>query len=79
MVYTVASWGFVRFPGLIFSLDLDGIIWLLTVKLAFWIIGFLLGALFLILAVALGMILSVFVYPFALGINIRHPEKTDEF
>lgn len=79
MVYTVASWGFIRFPGLIFSLDLDGIIWLLTVKLAFWIIGFLLGALFLILAVALGMILSVFVYPFALGINIRHPEKTDEF
>ena len=51
----VASWGFVRFPGLIFTLDLDGIIWLLTVKLLFWILGFILAAAAFIGATLLGM------------------------
>ena len=66
MMLEIFSWGFVKFPGLIFTLDLDGIIWLLTVKLVFWIIGFLLATLVGLLAVALGLVLSVFVYPFAL-------------
>lgn len=35
MVLEIFSWGFVKMPGLIFTLDLDGIIWLLTVKLLF--------------------------------------------
>ena len=75
MIVEVFSWGFVRFPGLIFSLDLDGIIWLITVKLLFWVLGLLLATLFGILAIALGLILSVFVYPFALVKNIRNGEE----
>ena len=71
MVLEVFSWGFVRMPGLIFTLDLDGIIWLLTVKLLFWILGIILAILCGILAIALGLILSLFVYPFALIKNIR--------
>lgn len=71
MILEVFSWGFVRFPGLIFELDLDGIIWLLTVKLAFWIIGLILAVIFGILGVILGLLLSVFVYPFALVKSIR--------
>lgn len=74
MVESVASWGFVKFPGLIFSLDLDGIIWLLTVKLAFWILGGIIAVAFLLLAAALGIAVSVFVYPYALSKNIKHPE-----
>ncbi|MBP5308354.1 MAG: helix-turn-helix transcriptional regulator [Clostridia bacterium] len=74
MVESVASWGFVRFPGLIFSLDLEGIIWLLTVKLALWILGGIIAIAFLILAVVLGIVLGLFVYPFALSKNIKHPE-----
>ena len=77
MVLTIASWGFVKFPGLIFSLDLDGIIWLITVKLAFWIIGFIIGAVFLFGGVALGLVLSVIVYPFALQKNFESPELTE--
>ena len=76
MIAEIFSWGFVRFPGLIFTLDLDGIIWLLAVKLLFWVIGFLLAALFGLLAIALGLLLSVVVYPFALGKNIRNGEET---
>ena len=75
MIAEIFSWGFVRFPGLIFTLDLDGIIWLITVKLLFWVIGFLLATLFGILAIALGLLLSVFVYPFALVKNIRNGEE----
>jgi len=72
MVSGVFSWGFVRMPGLIFTLDLEGIIWLLTVKLLFWIIGIVLAALTGILAVALGLVVSLFVYPYAIIENIRH-------
>ena len=71
MVGEICSWGFVRMPGLIFTLDLDGILWLLTVKLLFWILGILLAILCAILAVTLGLLISVFVYPFALVKNIR--------
>ena len=49
-----------------FTLDLDGIIWLLTVKLLFWILGIVLAILFGVLAIALGGIISIVVYPFAL-------------
>ena len=66
MVLEIFSWGFVRMPGLIFTLDLDGIIWLLTVKLLFWVLGILLALLCGILGVVLGAVLSVVVYPFAL-------------
>ncbi len=72
MICEIFSWGFVRMPGLIFTLDLDGIIWLLTVKLLFWILGFVLAALCGILAITLGLVVSVFVYPFAIYKNIKH-------
>ena len=71
MVDEIFSWGFVTMPGLIFELDLDGIRWFLTVKLLFWILGFLLAILCGILAITLGMVVSLFVYPFALAKNIK--------
>lgn len=78
VVETVFGWGFVQMPGLIFTLDLDGIIWLLTVKLLFWIIGFCLAAAFGILAVLLGAVFSIFVYPFAIVKNFRsNPEEIE--
>ena len=66
MVLEIFSWGFVRMPGLIFTLDLDGIIWLLTVKLLFWVLGILLALLCGLLAILLGAVVSIFVYPFAI-------------
>jgi hypothetical protein len=72
MMLEIFSWGFVRMPGLIFTLDLDGILWLLTVKLLFWILVLILAVICGILAVALGFIVSVFVYPFAIYKNLKH-------
>lgn len=74
MILEIFSWGFVRMPGLIFTLDLDGIIWLLTVKLLFWILGFILAIICGILAVALGLIVSLFVYPYAIYKNVKNIE-----
>ncbi len=77
MVLEIFSWGFVRMPGLIFTLDLDGILWLLTVKLLFWVLGILLAILCGILGVVLGAVLSIFVYPFALYRAYRGKEMED--
>ena len=71
MVPEVFSWGFVRMPGLIFTLDLDGILWLLTVKLLFWVLGIFLALICGTLAIILGLIVSVFVYPFAIYNNMK--------
>lgn len=74
---SISSWG-IRMPGLIFSLDLEGIVWFLTVKLALFILGILGTVAMAILAYAIGGILSVFVYPFAIRKNFKHPEKNDD-
>lgn len=72
MVGEIFSWGFVRMPGVIFTLDLDGLLWLLTVKLLFWVLGILLAIVCGLLAVVLGAALSVFVYPYAIIANIKN-------
>lgn len=78
MMLTIFSWGFVRMPGVIFTLDLDGLIWLLTVKLLFWALEFVLAAIAGIFAVILGFIMSVFVYPFAIYKNIKYGDTESE-
>jgi len=67
----IASWGFVQLPGVIFDLSIDGLIFLIVVKVGLAILGFLLALLCVIFATILGFILSIFVYPFALGKNIK--------
>ncbi len=74
MVCGIAGLGFIKLPGLIFSLDFDGIIWLIAVKLVFWILEIAFSAACLFLAIAAGLITSVFVYPFALKKNFKNPE-----
>ncbi len=71
MLLEIFSWGFVKFPELIFMLDLDGIIWLLTVKLLFWILGIILAIGAGLLAIALSGLMSIFVYPFALAKSFK--------
>ena len=75
MISAIFGWGFVTMPGLIFTLDLDGIIWFLTVKLLFWILGIVLAILCGILGIFVGLVMSLFVYPYALYQNIKHGEE----
>ncbi len=64
----VASWT-VKMPGIIFSFSLDGLKFLIAMKLLFALIGFLIGVGALLLAIAISSVLSVFSFPFILAGN----------
>lgn len=55
-----------RMPGLIFTLDLDGIIWLITVKLTLSILFAVLSVLIFVFGFFVTLIFSVVAYPFAM-------------
>lgn len=61
----------IRFPGLIFSWDLEGFIWVIAMKILFAILGFLIGLFALIFAIALSATLGGISFPFILIHNIR--------
>lgn len=68
---TVFSWGLVKFPGLIFSFSLEGIAWLIAVKMLFKVLGILIGLVFVLLAFVICLPLSCIAYPFALIKSIK--------
>lgn len=68
----------IKFPGLIFSWDLDGIIWVIAMKIFFSICAFLFGLLALGFAIGFSATLGVFSFPFVLIHNI-HTDYEDAF
>jgi transcriptional regulator with XRE-family HTH domain len=72
----VASWGFVHMPGVIFSLDFDGLVLLILVKIFFFLITMLLVLSAFALSTILAGSLSIFVFPYALKKSLKHPELT---
>ncbi len=72
---TVASWGFVRFPGIIFNASADGIKFLIAMKVLFFFLGIGFVLLFEALATAVCMALSVIAFPLALYRNIKKIDK----
>jgi len=56
----------IRFPGIIFSFDLDGFIFLIVMKLLFAAIGFLFGVAMAVLGIFVTLFLGFFSFPFAL-------------
>ncbi len=72
---------FLRAPkftfGLIFELSIEGILWLIIVKLALWILGIVLSVLMFLLGLVISAALSVFAFPFHLVRAIRSPEEIE--
>lgn len=62
----------IRFPGLIFSWDLEGFVWLIAMKILFAILGFLIGVFALLFAIVVSAALGGVSFPFILIHNIRH-------
>jgi len=56
--------GFVKFPGIIFTMDIEGVGFLIIMKIIFWILGALFALAGLCLAVGVSVVLSVFTFPF---------------
>lgn len=59
----VASWT-IKFPGLIFSWDLGGLVWLIWMKVLFAVLGFLLTVALFLLAIGLSGALAAVSFPF---------------
>lgn len=72
MEIEILQWGAVKFPGVIFSLDIDGCLFFIGVKLLFGILSFLIGLAVFLIALFIGGIISVFVYPYAIYKNIKY-------
>lgn len=66
----------IRFPGLIFSWDLEGFIWVICMKIFFSICAFLFGLLALGFAIVFSATLGFFSFPFVLIHNI-HTDYAD--
>ena len=66
VISEIFTWGFVTMPGLITTFDLDGLIWLIAMKILFFFIGIALALLAGLFGVFVGLLISGFVYPFAL-------------
>ncbi len=69
-VFDIVEWGLsssIRFPGIIFTLDLEGCLFFIAVKILFGILGFIAGVLLAFLALGVGMVCSSFMFPFTLS------------
>jgi transcriptional regulator with XRE-family HTH domain len=58
---SIAGWSF-RFPGIIFSWDLDGIMFLIAMKILFFILGILISIFVFLFALFISSALSVFAF-----------------
>ncbi|MFZ9197700.1 MAG: helix-turn-helix domain-containing protein, partial [Bacilli bacterium] len=72
--WEITSWGFVRLPGIIFSFDIDGLIFLITAKIILFFIGIGIALVAGSFALILSLLLSGFVLPFALFNAYTNPE-----
>lgn len=67
----VASWS-IKMPGIIFTLDADGLKFLIVMKIALWLLGIAISIATFLLAVALSAFFAIFTFPFLLIYNKRH-------
>lgn len=74
----VASWGFKTMPGIIFSLDFDGIVFLICAKIFLAILSFLLACCSVALATALGLVCGLFAFPFAVSKSKKEISKLSD-
>lgn len=74
--WEITSWGFVRMPGIIFSFDIDGLIFLITAKIILFFIGIGIAIVAGTFSLILCVLLSGFVLPFAIFNAYTNPERT---
>ncbi len=73
----ITSWGFVKLPGIIFEFSIDGLVFLIAMKVLFFLIGIGIALLAALFATIVGMFLSIFMYPIALRRNLKGTEEDD--
>jgi len=73
MFLEISSWS-LKCPGVIFTFDLDGIMWLIGIKLLFGILGFLFGVAVFLFNVAITTLFSTFLF---IPSVIKHEKAED--
>lgn len=69
--FAVAGWS-IRFPGIIFSFDMDGLMFLIGMKILFFILGIMFSIGVFLLAIAISGLFSVFAFIPLLIYNKNH-------
>ena len=77
MFLAIASWGIVKFPGLIWPFSVEGFLWLIGMKILFKVVGFLLGFAMVALALLVSLPISAIAYPYSLIKSLKNPELTE--
>ena len=67
----IASWS-IKFPGVIFSFDIEGFLFLIAIKILFAILGAIISVITLLLAVVVSAAFAAVSFPFVLIHNERH-------
>lgn len=62
----------IKFPGLIFTWDIEGFIWVIAMKILFAVLGFLIGLFALAFAIVFSASLGAISFPFVLIHNINN-------
>lgn len=73
---TIAGFG-IKFPGILFTLDLDGIIFFILIKVLFGVLSLILTVFAFIAACLISGALAVVYYPYLLVLSYKHPEDID--
>jgi transcriptional regulator with XRE-family HTH domain len=80
----IFSWSFITWPKLIFFFDfdiggcLDGCLFFIGIKIILGILGLVISILLSLLAISIGSVLSIFVYPYAIYKNFNDPGYTKD-
>ena len=68
----IASWGFIRMPGVIMEFSLEGILIGIAIKIVLWIFGILLALAVMGVATLICAVFAIFTYPVALNRNFKY-------
>lgn len=76
MWLAIANWGCVKLPGVIFSLDIGGFIFLIVAKIFLFFLGLLLIAASMSFATIVAFFASIIAFPFSVYWAYKKPEKS---
>ncbi len=65
----------INWPGVIFTFDIDGFIFLIAIKALFAVLGFLFGLVCAVIGVFVSIFISIFIYPFVMVAMVRCIKK----
>jgi transcriptional regulator with XRE-family HTH domain len=74
--WEITSWGFVKLPGIIFTLDFDGLLFLIFAKVLLFFIGIGIAVVAGSIALMLSLVLAMFTFPFSVFYSFTKPERT---